>query len=44
MLNFKEQNDKYLSCIEQYLDEQCFQYDSQPQKVLFDARTAVASP
>ena len=37
MLNFKEQNDKYLSCIEQYLDEQCFQYDSQPQKLLFDA-------
>ncbi len=37
MLNFKEQNAQYLAYIEKYLDEQCFQYESQPQKVLFDA-------
>lgn len=37
MLNFKELNREYLSCIEAYLDEQCFQYKSEPQKELFDA-------
>ena len=37
MLNFKEQNQVYLEYIENYLKQQCFQYDSEPQKVLFDA-------
>ena len=37
MLNYKEQNAEYLSYIEEYLDEQCFCDNSQPQKVLFDA-------
>lgn len=37
MLNFKEQNQVYLEYIENYLNQQCFQYDSEPQKVLFDA-------
>ena len=37
MLNFKEQNTEYLSYIEKYLDEECFLYESQPQKVLFEA-------
>ena len=37
MLNFKELNAEYLNYIENYLDEKCFCYDSQPQKLLFDA-------
>lgn len=37
MQTFDEQYKAYLTCIEEYLDKQCFQYDSQPQKVLFDA-------
>lgn len=37
MLNFKEQNNQYLTYIEQYLNEQCFCDESQPQKLLFDA-------
>ena len=37
MLNFKEQNTQYLTYIEQYLNEQCFCDESQPQKLLFDA-------
>lgn len=37
MLNFKEQNQVYLEYIENYLKQQCFQYDSEPQKMLFDA-------
>ena len=27
----------YLTCIEQYLDKECFRYDSEPQKILFEA-------
>lgn len=37
MLNFKEQNAEYLAYIEKYLDEECFLYESQPQKILFEA-------
>ena len=37
MLNFKEQNTIYCEFIENYLDEQCFQYDNEPQKDLFSA-------
>ena len=37
MLNFKEQNAEYLAYIEKYLDKECFCYESQPQKVLFEA-------
>jgi len=37
MLNFEEQNAEYLAYIEKYLDEQCFCYENQPQKVLFEA-------
>ena len=37
MLNFKEQNQVYLEYIENYLRQQCFQYYSEPQMVLFDA-------
>jgi len=37
MLNFKEQNAEYLAYIENYLNEQCFCDESQPQKLLFDA-------
>lgn len=37
MLNFKEQNAEYLAYIEKYLVEQCFVYNDQPQKTLFDA-------
>ncbi|MBQ8358501.1 MAG: polyprenyl synthetase family protein [Oscillospiraceae bacterium] len=36
-MNFKEQNGEYLAYIEEYLDEQCFQYESEPQKELFEA-------
>ena len=34
---FKEQFNTYLTSIEQYLDEQCFIYETEPQKKLFDA-------
>ena len=37
MLNFKELNTLYVEYIEKYLDEVCFQYDSEPQKELFQA-------
>lgn len=37
MLNFKEQNTLYAEYIEKYLDEVCFQYDSEPQNELFQA-------
>lgn len=37
MLNFKEQAAAYREFIEQYMDRQCFCYDSQPQKTLFSA-------
>ena len=36
-MNLKEQTLVYQKCIEQYLDEVCFQYDSEPQKTLFSA-------
>lgn len=36
-VNYKEQYQQYLSVIEDFLDAQCFQYDSEPQKTLFDA-------
>ena len=34
---YKDQYRQYLDAIEAYLDAQCFQYDSEPQKTLFDA-------
>lgn len=34
---FEEQLDQYRLYIEQYLDETCFQYDQEPQKVLFNS-------
>lgn len=34
---FKIQLKQYQEFIESYLDEKCFQYDSEPQKILFDA-------
>ena len=37
MLNFEQQNELYRSYIEDYLDSECFQYDNEPQKTLFDA-------
>ena len=37
MLNFKDQYDLYHEYIENYLETQCFQYDSPPQKILFSA-------
>ena len=37
MLNFKEQNAEYLAFVENYLNEECFRDETQPQKVLFDA-------
>ena len=37
MLNFKELSSQYVEYIENYLDEQCFQYQNEPQKTLFDA-------
>jgi len=37
MLNFDLQSNAYRTYIEQYLDEQCFQYESEPQKILFQA-------
>ena len=36
-LNFNEQSSAYIEYIEAYLDNKCFQYDSEPQKKLFDA-------
>lgn len=36
-MNYKEQYGLYLDCIESYLDDACFRYDSEPQKVLFSA-------
>lgn len=36
-MNFKEQNDLYLSRIEDYLNRACFCYETEPQKILFDA-------
>lgn len=37
MLTFDEQMAQYQSQIENYLQERCFRYDDQPQKILFDA-------
>ena len=37
MLNFKEQNQKYLQFFEGYLEKECFCYQDEPQKELFDA-------
>ena len=37
MLNYKEQLNAYLSWIEEYLDQNCFQYENEPQKELFQA-------
>ena len=34
---FEDQQTQYVQAIEQYLDEQCFRYDSEPQKTLFSA-------
>ena len=34
---FDQQTKVYLETIEKYLDEKCFQYDSEPQKILFSA-------
>ena len=34
---WKVRYSEYLNCIEAYLEEQCFCYDSEPQKTLFDA-------
>ena len=36
-MNFKEQTAAYVAAIEQYLDESCFHYDSEPQQTLFSA-------
>ena len=36
-MNYDKQYSLYLSGIEEYLDKQCFCYNSQPQKALFDA-------
>ena len=36
-MSFEEQNLQYVHAIEQYLNEQCFQYESEPQKILFSA-------
>ena len=33
----KEQLKEYQQFIENYMDENCFQYDSEPQKILFSA-------
>ena len=37
MLSFNDRNQEYVTFIEQYLEEHCFLYDNEPQKVLFDA-------
>lgn len=34
---YKQQTEAYQAFIEQYLDEKCFQYESEPQKKLFSA-------
>ena len=34
---FKEQLETYQNAIEKYLDDACFRYDDEPQKVLFDS-------
>ena len=36
-LTFDELNAQYVQAIEQYLHEKCFQYESEPQKILFSA-------
>lgn len=36
-MSFKEQNDLYVAYIENYLDKDCFHYETEPQKVLFDS-------
>jgi geranylgeranyl diphosphate synthase type II len=36
-LSYNEQYKLYVHTIEQYLDEKCFQYESEPQKTLFSA-------
>ena len=36
-LEMKAQLKSYQQFIETYMDEHCFQYDSEPQKILFDA-------
>ena len=36
-MNLKERTLAYQQCIENYLDNSCFQYDSEPQKTLFSA-------
>ena len=36
-LSFREQNAQYVQYIEKYLDENCFQYESEPQRTLFSA-------
>ena len=36
-MNFHEQNQMYLDCIETYLDTECFVYPNEPQKELFEA-------
>ncbi len=36
-LKFEEQSQEYLAHIESFLDEKCFQWDSEPQKELFAA-------
>ena len=37
MLNFESQLSTYLDYIEDYFDQNCFQYDSEPQQTLFQA-------
>lgn len=36
-MNFNDRNAEYVTLIEKFLDESCFQYDSEPQKTLFSA-------
>lgn len=37
MLNFEKQNSEYFQCIEEYLDQNCFNNVNVPQKELFEA-------
>ena len=37
MLNFESQLSTYISYIEDYFDQNCFQYDSEPQQALFQS-------
>ncbi len=37
MLNFDEQLSTYLSYIENYLEQNCFQYENEPQQALFES-------